>query len=54
MNELEPRYEITRKDLVKDKALKIGAWTLPLVFSIVPALIFFFFFFGFVWLLALR
>ena len=44
MNELEPRYEITRKDLVKDKALKIGAWTTPLVFSVVPALIFFFFF----------
>jgi hypothetical protein len=44
MNELEPRYEITRGDLVKDKALKIGAWTTPLVFSIVPALVFFFFF----------
>ncbi|HEY0427766.1 MAG TPA: hypothetical protein VGC76_08275 [Pyrinomonadaceae bacterium] len=44
MNELEPRYEITRKDLAKNKALKIGAWTLPFVLSIIPALIFFFFF----------
>jgi len=44
MNELEPRYEITRRDLVKDKALKIGAWTVPLVFSVLPALLFFLFF----------
>jgi hypothetical protein len=44
MNELEPRYEITRRDLVKDKALKIGAWTVPLLMSIIPALIFFLFF----------
>ncbi len=44
MNELEPRYEITRKDLVRDKALKIGAWTAPLIFSVIPALIFFLFF----------
>jgi hypothetical protein len=44
MNELEPRYEITRGDLVKDKALKIGAWTVPLVFSVLPALLFFLFF----------
>lgn len=41
MNELEPRYEITRKDLAKNKALKIGAWAAPLVFSIIPAIIFF-------------
>jgi hypothetical protein len=44
MNELEPRYEITRKDLIKDKALKLGAWTPPFVLSVIPALIFFFFF----------
>lgn len=44
MNELEPKYEITRKDLVRNKALKIGAWAAPLVFSIIPALVFFFFF----------
>jgi uncharacterized integral membrane protein len=44
MNELEPRYEITRSDLVRDKALKIGAWSAPILFSVIPALIFFFFF----------
>lgn len=44
MNELEPRYEITRKDLVKNKALKIGAWTAPLILSLIPALVFFIFF----------
>jgi hypothetical protein len=44
MNELEPRYEITRKDVARDKLLKIGAWTLPFAFSIIPALVFFFFF----------
>ena len=44
MNELEPRYEITRRDLVKDKALKIGAWSLPFVLSVIPALVFFLFF----------
>ncbi len=41
MNELQPRYEITRRDLVKDKALKYGAWLAPPLLSIVPALIFF-------------
>ena len=41
MNELETRYEITRRDLIKDKALKIGAWTLPFAFSIIPAVVFF-------------
>jgi hypothetical protein len=41
MNELEPRYEITRRDLAKDKLLKIGAWSTPFVLSAVPALIFF-------------
>lgn len=41
MNELEPRYEITRRDAAKDKALKYGAWSAPLVLSILPALIFF-------------
>ena len=44
MSDLQPFYEITRRDLVKNKALKIGAWTVPLVFSILPALVFFFFF----------
>lgn len=41
MNELEPRYEVTRQDLVKNKALKIGAWASPLLLAAVPALIFF-------------
>ncbi len=41
MNELEPRYEVTRKDLAKDKALKLGAWIVPALLAIVPALIFF-------------
>ena len=44
MNELQTEYEITRKDLAKDKVLKIGAWSLPFVLSIIPALIFFVFF----------
>jgi len=41
MNELEPRYEVTRKDLTKDKALKFGAWMVPALLAIIPALIFF-------------
>jgi hypothetical protein len=41
MNELEPRYEVTRRDLAKDKALKFGAWMVPALLAIVPALIFF-------------
>ena len=41
MNELQTGYEITRKDLAKDKVLKIGAWSLPFVLSFIPGLIFF-------------
>jgi len=41
MNELQPRYEVTRKDLTKDKALKFGAWIMPALLAIIPALIFF-------------
>lgn len=41
MNRLEPRYEITRRDLAKDKALKYGAWLAPVVFSLTPAVILF-------------
>jgi hypothetical protein len=44
MKELESGYEITRRDVAKDKFLKIGAWSFPFIFSVVPALIFFFFF----------
>jgi len=43
MNQLEPRYEITRRDLAKDKALKYGAWLTPAVLSIAPALVLFVF-----------
>ncbi len=45
MNELEPRYEITRRDLAKDKLLKYGAWTSPVALSVIPALFFFVLFF---------
>jgi hypothetical protein len=42
MHSLEtPYYEVTRKDLAKDKALKFGAWIVPFVTSILPALVFF-------------
>ncbi|MDQ3713565.1 MAG: YIP1 family protein [Acidobacteriota bacterium] len=41
MNELQPRYEITRKDSAKDKALKYGAWLAPVTLSLVPAVILF-------------
>jgi hypothetical protein len=34
-------YEVTRRDLAKDKALKYGAWLAPVLLSILPALIFF-------------
>ncbi len=38
---LDRNYEITRKDLNKNKGLLIGAWASPIILSIVPALIFF-------------
>ncbi len=41
MNELEPRTEITRRDLVKNKALQISAWSAPVLFATIPALVFF-------------
>jgi hypothetical protein len=47
MNGLESRYEVTRRDLAKDKLLKYGAWTSPALFSVVPALFFFILFFVF-------
>lgn len=40
MRELQSGYEITRQDLAKDKLLKIGGWSAPLVLSLVPASIF--------------
>jgi len=41
MNALERRYDVTRRDLAKEKALKYGAWIAPLLLSLVPALLFF-------------
>ena len=41
MESLERNYEVTRKDLAKDKALKAGAWLAPVLMSIIPGLIFF-------------
>lgn len=40
MNELEPRYSVTSKDLAKGRAMKITALASPFVLSIVPVLIF--------------
>ena len=37
IHELQPRYEITRKDLAKDKAMKYAAWLAPVTLSVVPA-----------------
>ena len=47
MNELQPRYEITRKDAAKDKALKLGAWSAPVTLSVLPGVVFFVLFFLF-------
>lgn len=41
MNSLERNYEVTRKDLAKNKALSFGAWLAPFLLSIIPALFFF-------------
>lgn len=41
MSDLEKRYEVTRKDLVKEKTLKYGAIASPLLISTVPALVLF-------------
>lgn len=41
MNELERNYTVTRKDLAKEKALRYGAWSAPVLFAAVPALVFF-------------
>jgi hypothetical protein len=40
MNELEPRYAVSNKDLAKGRAMKITAWSAPFVLSTVPVLIF--------------
>lgn len=41
MNQLERHYEVTRSDSAKNKALLYGAWTAPVMLSVVPALFFF-------------
>lgn len=41
MESLERNYEVTRKELAKDTALKYGAWLVPVLFAVIPALIFF-------------
>lgn len=41
MNELESRYDVTKKDLAKGKRMKIAAWTAPVLLSILPFLAFF-------------
>lgn len=41
MNELERNYTVTRKDLAREKALRYGAWSAPVLFAVVPALVFF-------------
>lgn len=37
---LEKNYEITRKDVAKDKLLKHGAWLSPILFPAIPSLVF--------------
>ncbi len=41
MNELEKRYQVSQKDLVKEKSLRIGAIAAPVVLSAVPAIVLF-------------
>ncbi|MCU0239101.1 MAG: hypothetical protein MUC29_06635 [Pyrinomonadaceae bacterium] len=40
MSDLDRYYQITSKDLTKDKALRYGAWASPILFSIIPAILF--------------
>ncbi|MGI8884749.1 MAG: hypothetical protein ACR2IA_10970 [Pyrinomonadaceae bacterium] len=48
MNDLEPRYDVTKKDLAKGKRMKIAAWSAPVLLATAPTLIFgfLFLFFG--------
>lgn len=41
MKELQTGYEITRRDVALDKALKFGAWSVPFILAAGPALLFF-------------
>ncbi|MCU1290449.1 MAG: hypothetical protein JWN60_2678 [Acidobacteria bacterium] len=47
MNELERRYDVTKKDLAKGRRMKIGAWSAPVLLSVVPFLILFISFLAF-------
>ncbi len=40
MNELETRYDVTKKDLAKGKRMKIAAFTAPFVLAVIPFLLF--------------
>ena len=40
MNELEPRYVVSNKELAKGRTMKIVAWSAPFALSIIPVLIF--------------
>lgn len=40
MNKIEPRYEVTKKDLAKGKRMKIAAWTAPFALSFFPFFLF--------------
>jgi hypothetical protein len=40
MNELEARYDVTKKDLAKGRRMQIAAWTAPVLLSVVPAAFF--------------
>jgi hypothetical protein len=41
MNELERRFEVTQKDLIKEKSLRYGAIASPFLLSSVPAIVLF-------------
>jgi hypothetical protein len=41
MNELETRYDVTKKDLAKGSRMKIAAWTAPFALAIVPFIVLF-------------
>ncbi len=38
MSDLVPNYEITRRDIAKDKALKLAAWSLPPALALIPSI----------------
>ncbi len=46
MNELEPRYEVTKKDLAQGARMKIAAWTAPFALSFIPFFLFLILFFS--------